>query len=146
MNIRQAILKAADHIERNPHLFDFKVWLMPNDCGTPGCAIGWIGLFSGKTFEKGCWDIDGPRPGVSANVCQPALGINAEEFYSRMDCIDLQTAFEMRWRRNAENCARTLRLYADTYHPAESRALIPASVRAIFTMTPEQLRAEFERA
>ena len=52
MNIRTAILKAADSIEQNPHLFSFKSLAIPNkDCGTPGCAIGWIAYHSGLEFD-----------------------------------------------------------------------------------------------
>jgi hypothetical protein len=44
--IRAAILKAADTIERDGDLWNFGEVLVP-DCGTPGCALGWIGFHLG---------------------------------------------------------------------------------------------------
>lgn len=111
MNIRNAILSAANHIEQNPHLFDFMSVRVPeNPCGTPGCAIGWIGHFA----EVGGW--------VAHNVA-PAMGLKAaagdsdaaHEFYRRMDALGKDG-----WRKDAEVCASALRLYADHYHPATS--------------------------
>lgn len=144
MDIRQAILKAADHIERQPHLFSFKEWLMPNDCGSPGCAIGWIGVFSETVVEKSCHDGIERRSGVASDVCPAVLGIKAEDFYDRMDSIDQTTDFDKRWRRNAGTCARSLRAYADKYHPDASRALIPDNVARIFRMSHAELARELE--
>lgn len=137
MNIRQAILKAADHIEKNPYLFRYSEISVPDDCGTPGCALGWIGCFMGGNYYE---DDRGQKicfPSVSA-VARKDLGLLAPAFYERM--INLAPG----WTCSAEECARGLRLYADKYHPAESHALIPASVRAVFMMTPEQIRAKFQ--
>lgn len=112
MDIRTAILKAADHIERNPKLFDFCATWVPDDtdCGTPGCALGWIGHFA--NIQRGC------SYGAEIYVA-PAL-VEADEmfssasaFYSRMDAVAGATA----WRWNAEACAAALRLYADKYFP-----------------------------
>jgi hypothetical protein len=114
VNIRTAILKAADHIERNPKQFDYaSVWQpdAPN-CGTPGCALGWIASFakyksSNKTF--GC-------------VARDLLGLlddygdgGDDAFYKRMGGIDED------WNRNARICAATLREYADKYHPKKTK-------------------------
>lgn len=135
MNIRQAVLKAADHIESAPGDFDFCSVCVPHACGTPGCAVGWIQFYLGHRSGRiinGSFLIDGLV--VNENVCG-----SESEFYSRMDGICAGRA----WRKSAGACATTLRLYADGYHPAESRALIPASVRAIFEMTPAELAREF---
>jgi hypothetical protein len=37
-DIRDAILKAADHIERNPNRFDFSAVMVPPHCGAPGVS------------------------------------------------------------------------------------------------------------
>jgi hypothetical protein len=146
MNIRQAILRAADHIESTPKEFNFQSVYIPDGpgCGTPGCALGWIGHFAGYDEQRAV-----AESGDSATVLyigRKVLGVKCEghmlnrnEFYARMDTL------AGGWQHGAVACARGLRLYADKYHPAESRALIPASVRAIFTMTPEQLQREFQQ-
>jgi len=39
----EAIMKAADSIEKQPDLFHYNSVLIPNEsCGTPGCAIGCV--------------------------------------------------------------------------------------------------------
>lgn len=65
------------------------------------------------------------------------MGIDHEGiFYYRMDSLDKS------WTLEAQACADCLRLYADKYHPAESRALIPASVMRIFDMPLHELARE----
>jgi hypothetical protein len=142
MNTREAILRSADHIERRPGEFDFDSVDIPDrpGCGTPGCAIGWIAHFTG--YDE-----------INSRGFDRVLPVTATEFYIRMDEMSggarpVPGSFsyvEGEWRTSAAVCAATLRRYADTYHPAESRDPIPASVRAIFAMTPEQIRAEFQR-
>jgi hypothetical protein len=135
MNIRDAILKAADHIERHPGDFDFGSAMVPHTCGSPGCALGWLGHFIG-----GCT--------TYRHVCDRVFGIDEYKFYERLTEAEMGPKPDWSygtWHRDAGVCARVLRLYADKYHPAERYELIPESVRNIFTMTTEQLRAEFER-
>jgi hypothetical protein len=138
MNIRQAILKAADHIEQNPHLYEFYQNEVP-ECGTPGCMLGWIGHFLGV------------RGSVGYQVC-PAMGLGeGQDGFIRKGIHELaieEMGHTRKWpdyATDAKAAARLMRLWADRNHPAESRALIPASVRAIFTMTPEQLKREFQQ-
>jgi hypothetical protein len=100
MNTREAILKAADHIERNPHLFRFSRTEIP-DCGTPGCALGWIGFFMG--IEVGACILS----------TQPAIASD-RDFYDRMTALT-----DPFWIVSSETCAKGLRLYANKYHPAE---------------------------
>ena len=99
MDIYTAVMKAADHIERNPHLFKFTESCVP-DCGTPGCALGWISHFLGE------------RPGQLFRA-EVALGfehiLGETEFYSRMDHLLVE------WAWNAPSCVRALRLYAAKY-------------------------------
>ena len=124
MNIRQAILKAADSIEQNPDMYDFHSITAP-DCGTPGCAIGWIVAHSqlDLPYEDGLegraryW---GRHEGYSK-----LLGVDDAGFYNLMDsCGDTN------WHTTPQKCAQSLRLYADKYHPATDH--IPASIRQIF--------------
>jgi hypothetical protein len=122
MNIREAILKAADSIQAYPQLFNWSSVQTANpECGTPGCALGWI------AFHAGVADSDFTKTCELMSIHRGEHGT----FYMRMNsvCGNPQT-----WKESAGECARTLRLYADKYHPAEAAAPhgIPESVRAIF--------------
>ena len=132
MDIRTAILKAADHIERNPDSFRYSANSKP-DCGTPGCMLGWIGIYMGVTTHF---------PG--AFVCDVAAAISTSlgAFIQRTrdiregnawyyDCSTPQLLA-------AANAANVMRAYADKYHPAAKQDL-PASVRHIFDMSPGEL-------
>ena len=94
MNVYEATLATAELFEREPKMFDFSRVVVP-DCGTPGCAIGYIERFMG--FEG---VIDGNR----------SLGTTRTEFYERMS--ELVTR---EWINNASICAVGLRLYAEKY-------------------------------
>jgi hypothetical protein len=125
MNVRTAMLKAADSIERNPLDFDFDSIRLPDGCGTPSCALGWTAFHLGVALPSPC------------KAAGDAMGIpNSAVFYERMN--DLTGGGDYckrhRWKDDATVCAATLRLYADKYHPAESpkHVGIPDSVRAIF--------------
>lgn len=123
MEIRQAILAAADQIEAQPHRFAFGFVEIPRvkDKYAGGCALGWIGTFA---LEKSPWN--------SYSSVLPALGIGdpssgrESTFYARMDQIN------NKWRLDAKVCAKGLRKYADKYHPAVKHTGIPAGVLAIF--------------
>lgn len=97
-----AIMKAADKVEKSPCEFQFMETGIPDGCGSPGCALGWIGHFLGgaKNFAS--------VPGM--------LGLGDEFegqqiFYARMDALSPDS-----WRWDGYKCARTLRLYAEKYH------------------------------
>jgi len=106
-DIYTAIMRAADHIERYPDQFDFSRVRVP-DCGTPGCALGWIGRFAGcpvghviesiVDFEK---DTPCKRLGLRDQVT----------FYNRMR--ELTARY---WAEDAATCAAGLRRYAQLYH------------------------------
>lgn len=69
--IRQAILQAADHIEKNPCDFNFYSVDKP-ECGTPGCALGWIGVFMGIEERRDmCW----------VGSVHRKIGVDSSEFY-----------------------------------------------------------------
>lgn len=141
MNVRQAIFMAADRIENNPGDFLFEATKVPHQCGSPGCALGWIGHYlgiaAGNSFHAPC-----NAMGI-ARIAPMLDGSGEFTFYRRMDEL-LGSTY---WANDSSACARALRLYADKYHPAAkgTDVLIPASVRAIFDMTPAQLAREFER-
>jgi len=111
MNIRTAILKAADSIEQNPKMFDYDSVDIP-DCGSPACALGWIGFHLGMSCKK---------HGLGRDVCR-ALGIKRQASFPELTLF----CGSHKWKDSAPECAKALRLYADKYHPADrfNQALI----------------------
>ena len=105
MDIRSAILAAADWIEKNPSSYEFQRIQKPSICGSPGCLLGYIGLYA-KSNEK-----------ESHTISKEILGIRSGEFYARMDNLLRNEPWRVPgWEDNA---VRGLRLYADKYHPAK---------------------------
>lgn len=107
---RYAILKAADQIETRPETFNFCETGIPHDCGSPGCALGWIGHFASTPVAGSVLDVAVDFLRLGDHVDADAV------FYERMSRL------QYGWRDNAHDCAKTLRLYADAHHP---RANIP---------------------
>jgi len=113
-DIRTAILQAADHIERYPDAWNFHKLRVP-DCGSPGCALGWIGYFLGM------------EPQTKIYKVLQILGLESDfQFYRR-----LNDSVERQWRNKPALAVKALRLYADKYHPAVT---MPDSVREIFNV------------
>lgn len=113
MQIREAILKAADSIEKHSELFNFSSTVIP-DCGTPGCALGWIAFHRLEAQHSSGMTWIPDKPVEHSDL----------DFYRRMDGL------QSNWKYNAVDCAKALRLYADKYHPATDH--IPEDIRAIF--------------
>lgn len=133
MNIYDAIMKAADHIERNPSEFRFLRSAVPSApfCGSPGCALGWIGVFSAsKAIDSG--DV------AQQVLCVPNEdGLSSElTFYNRMNDLLSDT----NWIRHADLCARGMRLYAKKYH----HQITPPDWKTIAgsPLIPEHVRSE----
>jgi hypothetical protein len=128
MNIREAILKAADHIEGNPGLFDFYGRDVP-ERDSPACALGWIGYFAG--LKSGT---------CNGRVSDAVFGtLDTGTFYGRMASL----CGSGWWMRNAKGCAQALRAYADTYHPAEPEIslTVQSELDRIFAATRERVAA-----
>lgn len=105
MNIYNAILKAAAHIESEQSDFWFGSMVIPA-CGTPGCAIGWIGHFLGFPSGTPIWK------------ASEAMDLGSDRnFYDKLD----QLAGD-NWHESASIAAIGLRLYAEKYHSAERGA------------------------
>ena len=140
MNIRQAILKAADSIEQYPKLFDYNSCKCPNyGCGTPGCALGWIGFHLGRAVK-----VNGARQGKFENGLDDIASFTTDDgdavtFYNRMHGIS-----RFSWQKNAAKCAKALRLYADKYHPEKHKRfhaqLIPAEPDYQWNPTKEAVK------
>ena len=115
MNIREAILMAADTLERHPDLWRWSNCHVPA-CDTPGCAVGWIGHFAGCEVRL---PID--------VVAKEKLGLPHDGyFYDRMNDLVGRP-----WSSDLALCVKGLRLYADKYHPRlfRRRQVPPAPVK-----------------
>ena len=106
MNVYEALLKAADHIERNPDLFDFYTERVP-ECGTPGCALGWAAYFMRLPFHN---------VGDFAQQMMPVKYGDCAEgaFYERMNAALADPKCE--WTEDSALCAQGMRLVAEKHY------------------------------
>lgn len=113
--IRSAILRAADRIERDPSSYSFGACLTAGDCGTPLCMIGWIAHEIGftKTIVVSQF-MELMRTGVDPGVNW--TGRYADELYRMIDARDAGGA-------SVGKCVAGMRAYADKFYPAESKAV-----------------------
>lgn len=106
MELRQAILAAADWIEKYPQTYVYKLTRVPPKGGC-GCMLGHTGVFLG---------IDA---GESISKVEEMLGINPNDlsgpYYLRM--ADLMGSHPEHW--NWRMAVDGLRAYANHYYPAE---------------------------
>lgn len=118
----QAIMRAADHIEQNPELFDFHASVVP-ECGSPGCALGWIGFFANIS------------PGISVSDASDAMDTSDWTFYHVMDALTEDVGDDENgngWMANARLCALGLRRYAEKYFGHERQvAELKASLESL---------------
>jgi hypothetical protein len=99
VDIRTAILKAAEHVERHPDDWNFFSIRTPT-CGSQGCAIGWVAAYMDMS-------------GFVHELCFKVFGVRNEEFYDRMRALGCQLACALPLQ-----VAQGLRAYANKYHPA----------------------------
>ena len=121
MNIRQAILAAANSIEKNPKMFAFESCVIP-DCGSQGCALGWIGFHLGLSANF---------ISLGVSVC-PVLGVKTAAFH---ELTKLYGSFD--WQHSAPDCAKALRLYANKFHPVQNN--VPMSTWKECPWQPEKV-------
>lgn len=107
MNVYQAVLAAADHIERNPGLFSYFECESPGDHISKGCYVGWIGFFMGERGGQRCGTGDDDAP-----MCRRLLGVSFAEFQGRMIPLCIGQGGTL---SDAQSGARALRLYAAKY-------------------------------
>jgi hypothetical protein len=111
MNIYNAIMAAANRIEAYPEKFDFWNNDIPQSCGSPGCALGWIGFYLGLRDKRS----------HAQSVVSRVLGTDAASFYQSLTdlCGDRSWFGPADWKKNPAVCAKVLRLYAEEYHAHE---------------------------
>lgn len=105
MNIRQAILAAADHIERNPEQYDFNGLTVPEP-GCQACMLGFVGMFLGMS-------------GATNNDVKRAL--NPEHVHGFYEILEGLLG-NCSYVDSAGSAATALRRYADKYFPAAEPA------------------------
>jgi hypothetical protein len=102
-------MQAADHIEKNPSMFRFMFGQVPGRERGCGCALAWIGFFSGmdSTF-------------CHIHVANQVLGMGHGEFYQELE------KHRPQWMYDAKQCAEAMRLYAEerygSHKPTPPRA------------------------
>ena len=106
MDIRTAILKAADRIESNPAAYSFVRSGKPG-CGSPGCLMGWIGFYAGVSED---------RRNAATYASQVAQQLFGMGHWSQ--AVYLITSHASGYAKDAKVAARLLRAYANKYHPA----------------------------
>lgn len=121
-DIYHAIFKAADSIERNPHLYDF--WQNDiTDCGSPHCILGWVGVhlgIKGKDFE-----------GIDA--VKKTLGLGT---FGALTALGWKQDVDGDWH-DAKHVSQFLRKFAQRYKGSHTG--LPDVVRDIFKQ-PETAR------
>jgi hypothetical protein len=119
--MRDAILKAAAHLEANPGALSFMQGSVPKHYTYlkmgAACPLAWIGEFSTENWAN------------HAEVAVKGMSIFPQQFYDRMTAI---TGSASKWMYNQAGCAKALRRYADKYYPAPRQEGIPLSIREIF--------------
>lgn len=110
--IREAILRAADHIEQNPWLYNYAYTRTP-DCGTPACMWGWIGFFLGYAKGESIGFI--ARQIVPSSVTRD--GVETTHLYEFRKSIGIEYD-----SATVDDAVAALRSYADKFWPAEKPA------------------------
>ena len=116
MNIRQAILKAADSIEERPSRFNYGSPFVPKSMDDTGCPIAWIGYFAPRKYTFFNL-IPLFKPYYPDFVCRMYLSHNEDEFLEEMQLL----SGDEFWRINHKSAICGLRAYAAKYYPEFER-------------------------
>lgn len=127
-NIYTAIMRAADHIEKNPHLYAFCGAVATPREGERGCMIGRIAFLAGERPGQCCGS-----SGTDSEVCERILGVTAPQFFERALDIYYQLGLDGTFN-NPRAAVAILHEYARRYH-SDSKPGLPASVLGIFNGT-----------
>lgn len=124
--IRGAILRAAERIERDPRMWDFNKIYVPSDCGTPACALGWIGFELGMEVSKSI--------GRTARALFGSDG--AMKFYRDFNMASGQSISII----DGPDVPRALRAYADRYFSATESLGVVGEQRNRLTVNQDEVR------
>lgn len=127
MNIRRAIFRAAKHIEKYPRRWQYMSITVPKGCGTPACALGWIGYFAGlqgQSLDDVARAMGLRRTKHPRNLVEP--GLPQWTFYQRINrLVGKPSIFDTGphlMSAEPREVATLLRQYADKYHPLRKAA------------------------
>jgi len=110
--IRGAILRAADRIERQPTSYDFMETHLPGDngCNTPHCMLGWIG-YELRSKQISAHHVAAEILGMDTATEYNVAANSIYDFIAAAGFLDYQ--------RDAKQAADGMRKFADRYFPAE---------------------------
>jgi hypothetical protein len=144
--MRDAILSAADRIERYPGCLDWSQGINPylwNQHCTSGCPLAWIGF-----FEDNC--------SRDYRDAASRMGITPYMFYREMDSFlpgyqrwewwaipkEERHMPLSPWSYDNKVCADCLRKFADKFFPVRHEGL-PEAVREIFNVEEAQCATQY---
>ena len=114
---RNAFLRAADRIERNPSQYDFNKLVVPSDDGGCGCMWGMVGL------ELGMFNATNIQVALACGISPPGPG--REPTGDLYDFAASRNYFNR--TEDAGLAAKAMRAYADARFPNPRRSLVPFS-------------------
>lgn len=116
--VRRAILRAADRIERHQDQFKFSSIVIPrlHSCRDTGCALGWIAAYLHYIPDPECGESFGDVSRIIGNVTGREDYVDAD-FYEDMNelCPDGRGENEHNWEKYPKVAARVLRTYVEEY-------------------------------
>lgn len=113
--VRAAILRAADRVEREPSCYRFNGTTVPPGCGTPSCMLGWIG------FELGI-----PAGELVHRLAEFLHTGNMPHTWDLSYACNLYNSCEFGYVHNPAIAAAGMRAYADRYFPADAPEVVSA--------------------
>lgn len=109
LQIRTALLAAAETFEVKPGLFDYGEVKVP-PCGSPGCVVGMIGFHLGM------------KMGTDISDVAHLLGFDDGSFHEHGMYNAFTEVYGCGWRDSPKEAAEMLRLYADAKFPVAQAA------------------------
>lgn len=138
--MREAILKAADHIERTPGCLNWSNGAVPprhmplSESTIPCCPLAWIGYFTERSVS-GCHEMVAIDLRSSSSLFYQELDSFVKGYISWKWWYTLaedRLFFRISpWATDRQICADCLRKYADKFFPAKHEG-IPERVKEIF--------------
>jgi hypothetical protein len=110
---KELVLKAANHIEKNPRCYRYTSNRIPLCSDDVGCILGWMAYFSA---EHECGGLTSEA--IARMTCDPlyACNVGYNDFFKRLD--ECYPPYRGHWRSDATHAAAALRAYAARYPEA----------------------------
>jgi hypothetical protein len=123
--MRDAILRAADHLERHPEAFNFMEGHIPTSTepGQQGCYLAWIAHFAGVKDWNGRGSFDLRKVGLHGLAYKMGFVSNfpgqGGDFGQALRAIT-KHAYGRDYGRDSAGAPAALRKFADERYPAEA--------------------------